>query len=288
MMGWPLVQIIPLIMIVKEMKISGLPGLLLLLSACTNNDSNGNDTTLPTENASVINYTVVKTYPHDTTSFTEGLLIHEGQLYESTGSPENMPQTRSLFGIVDTNTGKIIKKVELDRDKYFGEGICFLKGKLYQLTYQNKIGFIYDATTFAPLGNFTFPGSEGWGMTTDGTSLIMSEGTNTLYYVDPLDFKTTKTLQVTNNNNAVTYLNELEYINDFIYANVYTTNTIVKIDPVSGQVKATLDLSPLVTEVKSRYPDSMEMNGIAYDPASGKIYVTGKMWPTLYEIQFPH
>lgn len=270
------------------MKILTIITLLLCLSACHDNDANVKDTVLPEENITLINYAVIKTYPHDTTSFTEGLLVHEGKLYESTGSPENMPQTRSLFGTLDTITGKIAGKVKLDRNKYFGEGICFLKDKVYQLTYQSKIGFIYDASTFHQLGTFGLPADEGWGMTTDGTSLIMSDGTSTLYYVDPLDFKTTKTLKVANNEMGVMMLNELEYINQFIYANVYETNFIIKIDPSSGQIAGRLDLTSLANEAKSRYPGSMEMNGIAHDPASGKIYVTGKMWPIVYEIQFAY
>ncbi len=262
--------------------------LLLLLFACNDNDKNGTHTTLPTENTPVINYAVLKTYPHDTTAFTEGLLVYDNKLYESTGSPEDMPQTRSLFGVFDTASGKILPKAELDRNKYFGEGICFLNGKVYQLTYQSKIGFIYDAKTFKSLGNFSFPGEEGWGMTTDGTSLIMSDGTNTLYYFDPANFKTIKTLQVINDKGSPMMLNELEYINSFIYANIYSTNNIAKIDPSSGKIVGQLDLTSLVNEAKSRYQGSMELNGIAYDTVSGKVYVTGKMWPTLYEIQFAH
>ena len=264
--------------------------LFLLLSACNGTDTNGSDITLVTENTPlpIINYALIKTYPHDTTSYTEGLLIHNGQLYESTGSPGGMPQTRSLFGILDTITGKIVKKAELDRNKYFGEGISFLNGKAYQLTYQTKIGFIYDAKTFKELGEFNFPGKEGWGMTTDSTSLIMSDGTDILYYLDPLDFKLSKTVQVTDKKGPVMKINELEYINNFIYANIYETNSIIKIDPSSGKVTALLDLTSLVNEAKSRYPASMEMNGIAYDAVSRKIYITGKMWPTLYQIQFAH
>ena len=261
--------------------------LTFILTACTN--TNSPETDLNNEGtATLINYTLVNTYPHDTTSFTEGLLIHNGQLYESTGSPEDMPQTRSLFGILDLTTGKINKKVELDRIKYFGEGITFLNDKIYQLTYKNKTGFIYDAKTFRKLGEFSFPGKEGWGMTTDGTFLILTDGTDIIYYLDPSDFKTVKKLQVQNKNEFAGRLNEAEYINNFIYANVYETNSIIKIDPVSGKVMGMLDLISLANEAKSRYPGSMEMNGIAYDSVSHKVYITGKMWPTLYEIQFTH
>jgi len=264
--------------------------LAFILTACNNNGSSATDDDLNKEAipTPIINYALVNTYPHDTTSFTEGLLIHNGQLYESTGSPEDMLQTRSLFGTLDLTTGNIKKKVELDRDKYFGEGITFLNDKIYQLTYRTKTGFIYDAKTFEKSGEFSFPGKEGWGMTTDGTFLILTDGTNILYYLDPSDFKTVKTVQVIDEKGPVGKLNEAEYINNSIYANVYETNFIIKIDPVSGKVTGLLDLTSLANEAKSRYSGSMEMNGIAYDSISRKVYITGKMWPTLYEIQFAH
>ena len=233
-----------------------------------------------------IYYGLSNTYPHDTTSFTEGLVIHKGKLYESTGSPDDMPQTRSLIGELDLTNGKINKKIELDRRKYFGEGIVFLNDKLYQLTYQNKLGFVYDAITFKKLGEFVFPVKEGWGMTTDGTLLIISDGTNILTCLDPANFQTVKTINVTDPNGAVSKLNELEYINGFIYANVYTTSYVIKIDPGTGNVIGKIDLSSLVNEAKAKYPGSLELNGIAYDPLKGTAYVTGKMWPHIYEISF--
>lgn len=253
--------------------------------ACNNEDASP-ETDKQDDNAvPLINYAVTKTYPHDTTSFTEGLLIHEGQLYESTGSPEDMPQTRSIFGPVDTITGTINKKVEIDR-KYFGEGICFLNGKAYQLTYKHKKGFIYDAKNFSKLGEFDIPVAEGWGMTTDGVSLIISDGTNNITYINPANFTVIKTITVSYENKTVTKINELEYINGFIYANVYGTSTIIKIDPSTGKVIAKLELGSVVTEAASRYKGSMEMNGIAYDSVKQKVYVTGKMWPVIYEIVF--
>lgn len=277
------------LLILKEMKMLSPLILVLLLVACNDTDT-GEDSNALAEKiipVPVLNYTEIATYPHDTTSYTEGLLMYNGQLYESTGSPGDMPQTKSLFGILDTVTGKIAEKAEIDR-RYFGEGICFLNGKVYQLTYQTKIGFIYDAKTFKKLGEFSFPCKEGWGMTTDSTSLIMSDGTNILYYLDPEGLKLSKTIQVTYEKAAVMKLNELEYINNFIYANIYGTNSIIKIDPSSGKVTGLFDLTSLANKAKSRYPASMEMNGIAYDPVSGKTYITGKMWPTLYQIQFDH
>jgi glutamine cyclotransferase len=263
-----------------------LPG----LQACTNNESGNKDQlAIETTAIPVINYALLSTYPHDTASFTEGLLVNNGQLYESTGSPENMPQTRSLFGILDTTTGMINKKVELDRKQYFGEGIVFLNNKVYQLTYQNEIGFIYDAATFEKSGQFAYPGKEGWGMTTDSTFLIISDGSNILYYVDPLNFKTIKTIQVEDETGRpVMKLNELEYISHHIYANVYETNSIIKIEPATGKITGVLDLTSLAHEAKTRYRGSMEMNGIAYDPVTSLVYISGKMWPVVYKIHFPH
>ena len=236
--------------------------------------------------APLINYRLVASYPHDTTAFTEGLLFHNGQLYESTGATNQVPNTRSLFGTVDLSTGKITPKAELDKRLYFGEGIAFLNGRVYQLTYQTRESFIYDATTFQRIGWLPRPTKEGWGMTTDGRSLILSDGTATLTWLDPETFKVERTLLVTDGNGPLSPLNELEWINGYLYANVYTTNGIVKIDPRSGTVLGRLDLGPLAQEAKLNYPGAMELNGIAYDSASGRVLVTGKKWPHLYEIAF--
>jgi glutaminyl-peptide cyclotransferase len=276
---------------------------LALLASCTNNDrqnaaegDNSVDNTPP-----AINYSVVQILPHDTSSFTEGLLFHDGQLYESTGTEPGMPaDRRSLFGVVDLKTGKIDPKVELDRNKYFGEGIAFVKDKVYQLTYTTKVGFIYDAKTFKKLGEFKFPSDQGWGMTTDGSRLIMSDGSSNITYLDPTSFKPAtdsassavtrpvKILGVTDNNGPVSNINELELIRGFLYANQWQTNYILKIDTASGKVVGRLDLSSLADTARRNYPDSDVLNGIAYDPTNGKIYVTGKLWPNIYEIQFPN
>jgi glutamine cyclotransferase len=176
----------------------------------------------------------------------------------------------------------------LDREKYFGEGIVFLNNKIYQLTYQTKKGFVYDQKNFRKIGEFTYHSKEGWGMTTDGINLIMSDGTSTLTYLDPNSFQPVKTISVTNENGPVKKLNELEFIRGFIYANVYTTSTIIKIDPQTGKEAGKLDLGSLAAEAKIKYPSALEMNGIAYDSASQKVYVTGKLWPNIYEIEFNH
>ncbi|MES1216448.1 MAG: glutaminyl-peptide cyclotransferase [Bacteroidota bacterium] len=274
------------------MKISiAVIGLVFFLAACNNNDSSSeNDNQAGEKKVStpVINYSLTASFPHDTTSYTEGFLFHNGQLFESTGYDSAFRSTRSLFGVVNLKTGVIDVKAELDKKKFFGEGIVFLNDKIYQLTYTTKIGFIYDAKTFKKLGEFTFPSEQGWGMTTDSTSLIMTDGTSTITYLNPNDFKTVKTLSVTDENGTVLQVNEPEYIKGFIYANIFMTNYIFKIDPVSGKVVGKINLQSLADEAKIRYPGSQQMNGIAYDIATDKIYVTGKLWPNIYEISFSH
>jgi glutamine cyclotransferase len=235
----------------------------------------------------IISYTLVNTYPHDINAFTEGFLFHEGKLFESTGAPENLPQTKSLFGIVDLKNGKIDTKVEIDKSIYFGEGISILNNKIYQLTYKNQTAFVYDAKTYKPIGKYSYQNREGWGLTNDGKNLIMSDGSNYLTYFD-LNFNVTKTLDVSENGYAVDYLNELEYINGFIYANIYQSHEIVKIDPSTGNVVGKLDLTSLFQTSKTKDINSLETNGIAYDSISDKILVTGKMWPSMYEIKFQH
>ena len=257
----------------------------LLLFGCTGGGRNSGNSSTTNKPIPTIDFVYMKSYPHDTTSFTEGLLIHQGDLFESTGSPAELPWAESLFGIVDLKTGKIDAKVKLDRVKYFGEGITFLNGKVFQLTYKTKVGFIYDATSFKKTGEFTFPGEEGWGMTTDGKYLIMSDGTFKLTYMDPNNLQVIKSVSVTENGYVKENLNELEYIKGYIYANIWTKNTIVKIDAASGQVTGQIDLTPLADECKNINPGSLEMNGIAYDSINDRIFVTGKLWPKIYELK---
>lgn len=235
-----------------------------------------------------IPYSVHGIHPHDTTAYTEGLLVHDGTLHESTGSPKNRKQTRSLFGVVDTVTGRIDVKAELDREKYFGEGMAFLDGKVYQLTYKNREVFVYDAHTFALLQKVKNPSREGWGLTTDGTFLLMSNGTSKILFIDPATFNIIKTLKVTGPRGRVGNLNELELINGALYANVWRTDRIVKIDTATGAVMGELHLGALAKEAKRNYPGAKELNGIAYDSTLGKVYVTGKMWPYVYELSFSY
>lgn len=233
-----------------------------------------------------INYSIINQFPHSTSSFTQGLLFHHKELFESTGSPEDFPQTKSVFGILNLETGEIDVKQELDRDKYFGEGIVFLNDKIYQLTYLKQTCFVYDAITFQKIGQYSYSNQEGWGLTTDGESIIMSDGTNVLSFRDPSNFEIMKTLQVSSNNYAVDYLNELEYIQGYIYANAWPTNMIVKIDPKNGHVVAKIDLTSLRERAYIQNSHSGVTNGMAYDSISGHLFVTGKMWPEIYEIKF--
>lgn len=248
--------------------------------------NNGGESTDPgsvseTPAPPAIGFAVKNIYPHDTSSFTEGLLVHEGQLYESTGSPDGTNYA-SWMGPVDLKTGKPDRKIVLD-STYFGEGITIFNGKIYQLTYQEHKGFVYDARTFKKLQEFTYPG-EGWSLTHDSAYLIMSDGSSNLQYLDPNTLKVVKITSVADNNGPVGNINELEYINGFIYANKWQTNLILKIDPASGAVVGTIDISSLEREAKSKFPNAQETNGIAYDAAANKMYVTGKCWPNLYEI----
>jgi len=263
---------------------------LIILSICNGCKNNVPTSKTINKNIPSIDYTYVNSYPHDLTSFTEGFLIHDGNLFESTGATKEFPQTRSMFGIVDLKTGKIDTKVELDKVNYFGEGIGFLNGKVFQLTYKTKVGFIYDAITFKKINEFTFPSAEGWGLTTDGICLILSDGTNILTYLDPDTFEVIKTISVSARGYARNdlKLNEMEYINGFIYANLWTTSIIVKVDPADGKVVGKLDLSSLAFDAKNEFSGSLEMNGIAYDSIADRIFVTGKFWPKIYEIELSH
>lgn len=235
-----------------------------------------------------INYSVTKYCTHDTTLFTEGLLFHDGQLFESTGSPKEMPQIKSMIGISDLTTGKFTKKIEIDGRKYFGEGIVFFNDKLYQLTYTTQIGFIYDAKSFKKIGDFKYTNEEGWSLTTNGTDLIMDDGSSNLTYLNPVDLKPIKVLKVTENGIPCNKLNELEYIKGFIYANIWETTFIVKIDSKDGKVVGKIDLSSVVEEAQHKNPKADVLNGIAYDSTNDKIYVTGKLWANIYEIGFQH
>jgi glutamine cyclotransferase len=225
-------------------------------------------------------YQIVNIYPHDSNAFTQGLILMDGKLLESTGQ-EGFSSLRR----VELESGKVLKKVDVPVP-YFAEGLTALNGKLYQLTWQHNIGFIYDAQTFDRLGEFNYQG-EGWGLTTDGQSLILSDGSPRIRFIDPASFRVTRTITVTDGSASVRELNELEYVNGEIYANVWHDNRIATIDPQSGHVKAWIDLNGLMPDGELHDPEAV-LNGIAYDQASDKLIVTGKLWPRVYEIKVKH
>lgn len=218
---------------------------------------------------------VVKAYPHDTGSYTQGLFWHDGSLYESTGL-----NGKSTFRKVDLQSGQALTKLPFNR-KYFVEGSVILGDKLYILTWTNKVIFIYDANTLEYLSTYSYP-REGWGLTTDGKSLISSDGSSRIYFLTP-ELKFERSINVTLNGRAVRYLNELEWIDGRIWANVYTTDTIVIINPDTGIVEATVDCEGLLPE-RLRTSDTDVLNGIAVD-SEGRIFLTGKNWPELYEVK---
>jgi glutamine cyclotransferase len=232
-----------------------------------------------------LSYRIINQYPHSINSYTQGLFFHRETLYESTGSPDYLPQTQSVLGPLDLKTGNIDIKVELDRNIYFGEGSTVLKDKIYQLTYKNQKGFVYDAKTFEQIQTFDFESKEGWGLTNDGINLIMSDGTSRLTYLSSENFKVIKTLEVKRGDTAQNSLNELEYIKGFIYANIYQTNQIVKINPENGEILGVLDLSNIVAQTREKQDDIAELNGIAYRASTDTVFITGKLWPSVYEIQ---
>lgn len=218
---------------------------------------------------------VVKAYPHDTGSYTQGLFWHDGSLYESTGL-----NGKSTFRKVDLQSGQALTKLPFNK-KYFVEGSVILGDKLYILTWTNKVIFIYDADTLEYRSTYSYP-REGWGLTTDGRSLISSDGSSRIYFLTP-ELKFERSINVTLNGRAVRYLNELEWIDGRIWANVYTTDTIVIINPDTGIVEATVDCEGLLPESLRTY-DTDVLNGIAVD-SEGRIFLTGKNWPELYEVK---
>lgn len=222
-------------------------------------------------------YKIVNTYDHDPNAFTQGLVFEDGVLYEGTGLP-----ARSELRKVELETGAVLQRLKL-KDQYFGEGITILGDRIIQLTFQSRVGFVYNKETFELLREFKYP-TEGWGITHDGKNLIMSDGTPMLYFLNPDTFAQVGKKMVFDQDTAVWGLNELEYVEGEIYANVWPGEQIVKIDPQSGQVTGWIDMKGLLD------PDEQDnqidvFNGIAYDTASSRLFVTGKFWPTLFEVK---
>jgi glutaminyl-peptide cyclotransferase len=240
-------------------------------------DQAGDPPPAPPAEIPVYGYRIMERYPHDPNAFTQGLIYADGVLYEGTGL-----NGRSSLRRVDLESGEVQQIVRLP-DQYFGEGITIWNESIIQLTWRSQIGFVYDLETFELLGSFTYE-TEGWGLTHDDTHLIMSDGSNLLYYLDPETFDVVGQLPVFAGDKPVTQLNELEYIDGFIYANIWHSDRIARIDPKSGQVTAWLDLSDLFPPAERSNPQAV-LNGIAYDAEGDRLLVTGKLWPSLFWIE---
>ncbi|HEX8149453.1 MAG TPA: glutaminyl-peptide cyclotransferase [Pyrinomonadaceae bacterium] len=268
-------------------------GILLLTSFCfgagcgaagTKSNSLPVDAAPPSANGNaagaavpVSGYEVVNTFPHDPEAFTQGLIFHEGALVESTGL-----ERHSTLRRVELQTGKVLKRVDVPRD-FFAEGMTLFGGKIYQLTWKGEKGFVYDPQTFAKSGEFTYTG-EGWGLTHDADSLILSDGSDKLRFIDPNGYQVRRTVSVSDGGRPVVALNELEYVKGEVYANVWHRNVVARIDPQTGRVKGWIDLSGLLKPGDVSDEEAV-LNGIAYDEAGDRLFVTGKLWPKLFEVR---
>ncbi|HBE39837.1 MAG TPA: glutamine cyclotransferase [Bacteroidales bacterium] len=222
-------------------------------------------------------YKVINFYPHDRSAFTQGLFYDDGFLYEGTGQ-----ETGSTLREVELSTGKVIRQLNLSPE-LFGEGITLYKDRIYQVTWRSKVGFIYDKTTFRQINKFYYQ-SEGWGLTTMNDHIVMSDGTNILYIIEPEMFTVVTRLEVYDNVNMIDQLNELEYINGEIWANIWNSDLIARIDPVSGKLLSYVDLKGILKDQDTDTSINV-LNGIAFDKEGGRIFVTGKNWPKLFEIK---
>jgi len=219
---------------------------------------------------------VLHSWQHDPGAYTQGLLVHEGRLYESTGQ-----EGESSLRRVELTTGAVQQKVDVARP-HFAEGLVAFGGRLYQLTWKSGKAFVYDLATFAVRDTLEYYG-EGWGLTTDGESIIMSDGTSRLRFLDPATFAVRRTVDVIDGQSPVSQLNELEYVKGEVWANVWTSDQIVRIDPKTGKVTGWIDLTGLLPRAERTGREDV-LNGIAHDAATDKLYVTGKYWPRLFEI----
>lgn len=226
--------------------------------------------------APILDYRVVASYPHDSRAYTQGLVYHDGVLYEGTGQ-----KGASSLRKVDPASGMVIQYHELAQE-YFGEGVTIFDDRIIQLTWRSNIGFSYDLNSFILIETFHYP-KEGWGLTTDGQHLIMSDGSEDIFFLDPVTYADVRKITVTDNGKVVGHLNELEYVEGEIFANVYPTNKIARIDPADGRVLAWIDLAGILSPAESQGVDVL--NGIAYDAAGQRLFVTGKWWPTLFQIE---
>ncbi|MCD4769452.1 MAG: glutaminyl-peptide cyclotransferase [Bacteroidales bacterium] len=224
-------------------------------------------------------YDILNTYPHDRSAYTQGLVYHDGYLIESTGQ-----EGSSSLRKVEIETGKVMQKHDLE-SKFFGEGIVLFNDRIYQLTYKHNTGFVYDLESFILIKNIHYD-TQGWGITTDGEKLIMSDGTNKIFFIEPEYFTVLSSIEVFDNKGAVWQLNELEYINGEIWANIYMTDRVARIDPATGKVLGFIDLTGLLTaKEKNQLGGDEVLNGIAWDEESKRLFVTGKKWPKLFQIK---
>lgn len=258
---------------------------IALTGACNNNDNPDHDKSIEPAYTGLaapkdIAYTIIAQHPHDTSAYTQGLQLFNGKLYEGTGDYET-----SSLRITDWKTGAVVKKHLMGSDKIFGEGITILKNKIYQLTWQSHIVYVYDINNIEkPVNTFKWA-NEGWGITNNGTDLIVSDGSSNLYIVNPDDFKVKNTVAVVDNNGPINELNELEFINGFVYANVYQTDEILKIEPESGHVVGKMNFANLLSDNDKVAGRTDVLNGIAYDSSSNIMLVTGKRWPKLFDVK---
>ena len=248
--------------------------------SCNNGVNNNSEDSTSKElvGPKILSHSIINAYPHDTSSYTQGLTFYNNELYEGTGL-----EGHSKLMKVDLTTGKVIKQTVLAKN-IFGEGITILRDTIYQLTWRNNVVFVYTLKDFKKVKEFPIS-TQGWGITHDGTRLIVSTGSGELYFYDPSTFRLLSKSGIIEGQNLAFNLNELEYIDGFVYANQYEYPYILKIDPVAGKVVAKYDLTDIWKRVKAIFPEAEVPNGIAYNEITKKIYVTGKYWPELYEIQ---
>lgn len=220
---------------------------------------------------------IVNYFPHDTRSYTQGFVYHNGYFYESTGN-----YGRSFLKKIDIKSGKVIQEKKLG-DEYFGEGMAIVGNRIYQLTWRNRTGFIYDLASFKEIGKFSYTG-EGWGLATDGKMLYKSDGSEKIYCIDPKSMSYVRTITVTDGGTPVKNINELEFVRSEIWANVFTEDFIVRISPKTGEVLGWIDLSRLKKILRASAQTDV-LNGIAYDSNGDRIFVTGKLWPSVFEIE---
>jgi len=255
--------------------------LVLCISSCSDIPESENDEHTANQTDSqkvpVYTYRIVNRYPHDQDASTQGLVFEDGVIYEGTGL-----HGKSSLRRVELETGHVLQLYELPA-RYFGEGVTVFNGIIIQLTWRSNVGFVYDKSSFEPISDFTYT-TEGWGITNDGERLIMSDGTATLHFLDPETFSVIGHINVYDNDTPINRLNELEYINGQIYANIWKTDNIAIINPDNGQVSAWIDMSGLLTS--QDYDSHVDvLNGIAYDSRNNRLFVTGKLWPWLFEIE---